>query len=417
MTEGNPARIRVGRNDLCPCKSGKKFKRCHLNQPELLVSPYRERAEPQVVARFAGTPEQLRLRRFPDLSQIRMRFARETEEQRRWTEQYGHVRPIQRADFKDRHFVGVGTRIYWGTFDTVFDFLDGYVGSQLGKDWQEAEKRRSPEEQHQITIWRRYWTGDRKEALGREPGKNVVTVAATGASSSYFLLAWDLFSIDAFGQLQKDLISRLKIRRQFQGVRHELFALATLVRAGYAIEHHPRSAKAQRRAEFNAVHQRTGRRVTVEAKSRHRHGVLGFTEGTPKDFAEMGVEATGLLAEALNTPASEPLVLFLDLNLPPFGPERRQEVAREVADCMAQAQLRVPDEAWKRFVAAYVTNFPLHYQPREPVQSATRYQLDMFPHDGGMKIVPPPESHLLAIAEAVQKFGQLPDRFAEAGSR
>ena len=25
-------RVKIGRNDLCPCGSGKKFKRCHLGQ-------------------------------------------------------------------------------------------------------------------------------------------------------------------------------------------------------------------------------------------------------------------------------------------------------------------------------------------------------------------------------------------------
>lgn len=35
-TERQARRMKVGRNDLCPCGSGKKFKKCHLGKP---VSP------------------------------------------------------------------------------------------------------------------------------------------------------------------------------------------------------------------------------------------------------------------------------------------------------------------------------------------------------------------------------------------
>lgn len=32
-TERQRRRMKVGRNDLCPCGSGKKFKKCHLGKP------------------------------------------------------------------------------------------------------------------------------------------------------------------------------------------------------------------------------------------------------------------------------------------------------------------------------------------------------------------------------------------------
>jgi len=339
------------------------------------------------------------------------KIARVNEEQRLWTERYGHVRPIQRATLNGRHLVGVGSRVLWGDFQTVGDFLDAYVGSLVGKDWAAAEKVKPLEERNPLLRWRYGWVTSANEVRAQQPDEKIVTVPATGAASAYFLLAWDLFSIEAYGKLQAEFIKRLKSGQQFQGVRHELFAIATLARAGYAIEHHPRSAKGKSRTECNAIHQASGKRITMEAKSRHRHGVLGFTDGTPKDLGDMKAEVTGLLAEALKKPAADPLIIFLDLNLPPIEDERRLAVTREVADSLEEARERIglkevdPDP----FAAVYVTNHPLHYRAGEPVQLATLLQVAVFPR--GSHRVQMPGQHLLDIQRAVEKFGRLPERF------
>ena len=49
--------IKVGRNDPCPCGSGKKFKRCHLgHEDELLVDKMKEDQE-NAAKKIASLPE------------------------------------------------------------------------------------------------------------------------------------------------------------------------------------------------------------------------------------------------------------------------------------------------------------------------------------------------------------------------
>ncbi len=110
---------------------------------------------------------------------------------------------------------------------------------------------------------------------------------------------------------------RLQHKDQFQGARHEAFVAATCIRAGYDIDYEDESDGTTRHVEFTATHRATGQKVSVEAKSRHRPGVLG-REGTSvgSELVDAGIQR--LIADALRKPASEPLVIFLDLNLPPY---------------------------------------------------------------------------------------------------
>jgi hypothetical protein len=342
------------------------------------------------------------------------RLARSAKEQRRWTEEFGQVRPIWRATFKGRHLVGVGSRVLWGSFETVPDFLDSYVGSLVGKEWAEAEKRKPLEERNPLLRWRYGFVTSANKSRAQHPDEKIVSVAATGEASAYFLLAWDLFTIEAFGKLQTKFVKRLKSGQEFQGVRHELFAMATLVRAGYAIEHHPKSVKSSRRTECDAVHQASGGRITMEAKSRHRHGVLGFSGGTPKALDQMRPEVVDLLMEALEKPTSDPLVIFLDLNLPPIDMSVREASMRDVMDSVDEARGRIglAETDADRFAAIYVTNHPLHYRPGEPVYLAPPLQFAVFAR-GAHLVTQVPGQRLLEIQRAVEKFGRIPERFLE----
>src|SRR5215472_16514272 len=98
--------MRVGRNDLCPCGSGKKFKRCHLLLPPI----------PLVRA-----PE-------PEPSRISPKMAQEVQrmliEQQRHRELYGDIRPIIWLDFSGYRFVIVRNRTYYSKKWRFFtDFL------------------------------------------------------------------------------------------------------------------------------------------------------------------------------------------------------------------------------------------------------------------------------------------------------
>src|SRR5579864_8057230 len=88
--------IRLGRNDPCPCGSGRKVKRC------CGVDEAR-RARDEAERRAAEEAE----RRMDD--EMRKVVEAQLERQR----QYGKVRPIISAKFHGHRFVAVGSRLYY----------------------------------------------------------------------------------------------------------------------------------------------------------------------------------------------------------------------------------------------------------------------------------------------------------------
>ena len=64
--------------------------------------------------------------------------------------------------------------------------------------------------------------------------------------------AFNLFAIEDNSRLDNSLLERLKNKDQFQGARHEVFAEATFLRAGFQIEHEDQKDPTRRHAEFTA---------------------------------------------------------------------------------------------------------------------------------------------------------------------
>jgi hypothetical protein len=103
-----------------------------------------------------------------------------------------------------------------------------------------------------------------------------------GALAAFTCFAYDLYVVDDNGGLDDEFLQRLKNRQLFQGARHELFAEATCYRAGFSVEHENEKDGSTRHAEFTVRHAPTGQLLSVEAKSRHRAGVLAMP-GMPEE--------------------------------------------------------------------------------------------------------------------------------------
>lgn len=67
---------------------------------------------------------------------------------------------------------------------------------------------------------------------------------------AYLLLSYDLYLIRHHGALQKIIIERLKWEDQFQGTRHEIFAAATCIRAGFEIAYEDETDRIKKHPEF-----------------------------------------------------------------------------------------------------------------------------------------------------------------------
>jgi len=187
-----------------------------------------------------------------------------------------------------------------------------------------------------------------------------------GPSRAYLLVAYDLYVLRHHGTLQEHLVARLKQRDQFQGARYELTVTAAMIRAGFEIDFEDETDTSTRHPEFRATHRVVGEVIAVEAKSRHRPGVLAFP-GDSTPFAGFRVGIHNLLHDALTKPTTLPYLVFVDANMPhevasplsivPWQEEGMRTVAA-VEQRLATEQLV---DTGTIATAVIVTNEPDHY--------------------------------------------------------
>ena len=329
--------------------------------------------------------------------------------ERKRVEKFGHVRPAIHADYRGYKVVAIGDQVVfskaWLTFP---DFLADYIKRVLEPAWGKTEITKPFHERHPIMQW---YDGMCRFQQNLQPATNgLLRFVPNGPTRAYLLLAYDLYALRHHMALQTVVVNRLKHRDQFQGARHELFAAATCIRAGYDLVYEDERDVTRKHPELIATHRPTGQKVAVEAKSRHRPGVLAHP-GQPRPHEAIRAGIKGLLKNALAKPATHPYVIFLDLNLPPFDGNLLDthwfpEIGNTVADIGDQAGNHDP------FNLIVFTNQPDHYRT------------DDAPATGGqiLSVVGRnprvPASHpeaIGAIHEAASKFGTIPSTFEEAG--
>lgn len=379
MKTGKP-----GRNDPCPCGSGKKYKKCCLLAESSRVPVSRLPREVEEAVRARAEAAQVRRARF------------------------GEVRPAIHSDFQGHKFVAVGNQLHysrdWRTFP---DFLQAYIRSILGSDWGNAELAKPLDARDEIMKWYdTMW----HFLQAQEPGTDgLCGVIPNGATRAWLLLAYDLYVLRHHSALQESLVRRLKQPRQFQGARHELFAAATCIRAGFDIAFEDETDATRRHVEFTATHRPTGQQIDVEAKSRHRPGVLGHPEH-PTGSREVRAGIARLLNDALRKPFTHPYVIFFDLNLPPSPePLRDKPWFAEIRDSLDRVPMN--ESADDRFNLIVFTNQPDHYGKHEcPAPSGNVFSV----LSSRPQIAATHMAALAAVHHAADQYGAIPNAFEEA---
>lgn len=364
----SPMKPNVGRNDPCRCGSGKKYKRCCLPST-------RSRQQVTKVQSTAGP------------------------------------RPIISAVVKDTRFVAVGNELHssasWRTFP---DFLNDYVKRLLGEGWGTRELSKRFEERHPLMqLYSRMleiWNNQERGPDG------LFQARPSGPMLAYLTIARDLYLLRDHMALQDRTVARLKEPSLFQGARYELFAAATLIRAGFAITHEDERDGTRRHPEFTATHTGLGETVAVEAKSRHRRGVLGqpapASQASPPDL-KAGVR--NLLLDAFGKAAGHPYLVFVDVNLPPeaegivFPPRYFIEVLEDL-----EGEIQAfPDEP-TRYTQIVLTNHPFHYGEDQGVASMPQtYSLVSRRPSNPFR----DERTWLLIQDAAEKHAEIPNWFDE----
>jgi len=235
-------------------------------------------------------------------------------DQQRHIALYGKINPVIAIRHHDYQFVAAGNKVFYAKeWKSFADFLIGYVPTIFEKEWWAAEVLKPPAKCNQVRFW---WEAMRQHAKTQQkPPDGTYVLTHNGFAGAYLTFAYDLYVVASNGRLDETLIASLKNRDQFQGARHELFAEATCLRAGFSIEPEDEKDKTRKHAEFVATHLQTGLRFSVEAKSKHRAGVLGMP-GDAQPHETISLNFGQLINSALAKNPPFPLVVFIDTNLP-----------------------------------------------------------------------------------------------------
>ncbi len=296
-----------GRNDPCSCGSGLKFKKCCLPKTQSIKERIFVSKELPVFTPLRQAPPELQAKA------IKMFEEKERKERER-VARFGQIRPQMSVEWQGQRWVTVRNRIYyldknrWKFFP---DFLRDYVTYVFGIEWCKAEAAKTESQRHPVITWRAHGAAYMNAQPPQPDGTRVAL--PSGALAAYTCFAYDLFVVDDNGGLDDELIRRLKHPEMFQGARHELFAEATCYRAGFTVQRENEKDGTSRHAEFTAKHTATGQLLSVEAKSRHRAGVLG-RPGTPETKPDFRL--IPLINDAVAKKPKHPLVIFIDANLP-----------------------------------------------------------------------------------------------------
>lgn len=297
----------VGRNELCPCGSGKKYKKCHY----LLIQP---KVDLQLDAKRA--------------------LAKKLQRQK----QQGLGNPIISAEWQGKRFVAVGNRLHPIPKDQTFhNFLINYIKSDFifGKAWFEKELAKPYDDKHPVVIWFEIvgkFMNQNKNTIGR-----INSAPMNGAMYAFLHLSYNLYLLQHNASIQRRLIERLRDKISFHGAKYETYVAAEFIKAGFQLELETNEEDGKStHCEFTATSKFTGKKYSVEAKARipnkksigvsdqlykalikeakHErvifidHNSLGFTDNTPSITKEINERASNLLIK--NLPA-QPAYVFI----------------------------------------------------------------------------------------------------------
>ncbi len=341
---------KVGRNDLCLCGSGKKYKKCCLNKGN--VGPK---------AGAVPSPQ--------ELESIRQELMEENHQRRvRYLEPRGiYIDFVKPAIFQGKKIWAIGDRCYYNRppNQTFHEFIISILYEKLGEPWRQEQLALEPDKQHfifQCVYKYKEWRVKNAKASNRTG--EIWGAKPDGWSKSLLSLAFDIASLVHIEHLPEKLLSRLKNRNEYQGARYEIAIAAIFARLNYKISFLDEEDTNKKHPEFIAEDRNTGEKIAVEAKSKHRKGIIHFG-GIIEDFIQLiRGDIQRLYRHALQqNPEGMPFMVFIDLNSPQTKEQWEnkkwfKDVKKFLAKSSATNKADNPDPC----TAAVFTNYSYHYQ-------------------------------------------------------
>jgi hypothetical protein len=364
--------MKIGRNDPCPCGSGRKYKKCC--EPRLKTRPLA--AEHDSGGQLIG-------------------------------------RPFIETEFQGQRMRAVGSELHRRPLEeTDQEFYVYLLVQSLGVEWVKPQLARPASDRHVLGDWLGNWQAARRQASEAQPGQRLYDTAATGTLTALLCIAFDVYSVRHAMKMPESLLKRLRNPDQFQGARYELAIAAVFARAGYELEW--LSDSDRKLPEFIAHHSESKIEIAVEAKSRHRPGVLGRAGPRPP-AEELEPDVARLMRDALKKETgARPFVVCLDLNLPTQDASTFEQRGTELHERVLQPFWGNDETSSAPFSAAFLTNYSWHWDGEDPAGDPMSFvAVPGKPH------IWLPENERELLSTALFQYGSIPESapFRESPSR
>lgn len=296
-------------------------------------------------------------------------FSNREKRRLEFVESHGHIRPPMAVmGFDDKMMMAIGGSLYLQTQDGPYGFVNAihdYALHFFGVPMLEAEEKKPFDLRHPALQWMQTYVDHHNTASAE--GLLGSQVPPIGAGAAWCRFAYDLYTIQDNARLNDALRKRLINPASFQAARHELWVAALCVAAGFDLQFENESDNSKKHPEFIAVDRFSTTKIAVEAKSRHRRGVNGFTGG--KDIApgEL-IDIRRLITDAYLKQTALPLYIFIDVNLPPGEGDTWDRWMHELDKTMWELEQEgYGDPAYEN--ALFFSNDPSHYMADKPIGS------------------------------------------------
>lgn len=300
---------KIGRNDPCPCNSGKKYKKCHY-----LMGGFPH-----------GIPKVTKIEKpTPEIEEMMRKIEVEQAERRNRLRQVGiFIDFVQPIIFKGRKVWALGSRVYpyQKPNETFHEFIIYVLKMTLGKEWWEAQLKLTESQQHFVfRCFIKHYEWKEKNQKPENLYKGLWRAVPDGYSRALIALAFDVCSLLHAVHLPDIFINKLRAYEGYQSVRYEIAVAAMFARMGYKIKFLDEEFAGQKNqpkhSEFIATHPETKEEIVVEVKSKERQGVLHI-EGEFNKEREFRSSVMKLYRHALEQrEIGKPFIVFIDMNLP-----------------------------------------------------------------------------------------------------
>jgi hypothetical protein len=337
--------------------------------------------------------------------------------------QQGLGRPIVAAKLRQGQMVAVGNRVHLSpTWRTFHDFLRDHLFRLLGKEWLKAEEIKPRADRHRILQW-----FDQATEVARLAGVNsdgIYSFAMTGAVRAFINLAYNIYLIAHHTDKNSDVIvkgyiARLKSKRSddFAGALFETYAAAAFVKAGFTLEFENERDGSVSHVEFVAFYAKTGKRFSVEVKSRDR--VAGLAENDADEVKRLRVG--NKLNKALGKEAAHTRVVMIEINVPEVVATYEGWPMAAIKQIRHTEKADFPSGEEKPSAYVFVTNHAFHNNLAAADTGmqviATGFRIPDFgldaPHRGYRDVLEARAKHveMFALMESLHTHYEIPSTF------